>query len=250
MTCEEAEFLLHALADGELDAGHARDVEAHVAACPRCAQRLREIREVRQALAGRSLRYEAPASLRASIEKALPKSAAPRPQTSRRTLLKGFALGSGLTGALAASVLVWALRHDDERRIVGEAVSAHLRSLQAEHLVDVPSSDQHTVKPWFNGRVEIAPPVVDLTAQGFRLIGGRLDYLDGKAVPSLVYRRRNHVINLFVAPAHAAAQGGETVQGFNVRRWTAGGLQFIAVSDLNAEELDEFRQKFAAADKG
>lgn len=246
MRCEEAEVLLHALADGELDAGHARDVEAHVAGCPRCAQQLREIHELRDALAAPGLRFAAPARLRAKIEEALPALGVPRAPTSRRALLQGFALGTGLSAALAASVMVLALRRDDERRILGEAVSAHLRSLQAEHLTDVQSTDRHTVKPWFNGRVEIAPPVADLTAQGFTLIGGRLDYLDGKPVPALVYRRRAHVINVFVvAPGSDRAQGSETVQGFNVRRWTAGGLQFIAVSDLNAGELEEFERRFA-----
>jgi anti-sigma factor RsiW len=246
MICEEAEILLHALADGELDAGHARELEAHVASCPRCARQLRDIRDLRDALAARALRFEAPASLRARIEDALP---APRARPSRRALLQGFALGSALTGAIAASVVVMVLRRDNDERIVGEVVSAHLRSLQAEHLTDVQSSDQHTVKPWFNGRIDIAPPVIDLTAQGFTLIGGRLDYVDGKAAAALVYRRRKHVINLFIAPARGIAipHGMETVQGFNVRRWVEGGLKFIAVSDLAADELQEFGDKFETA---
>jgi anti-sigma factor RsiW len=104
-------------------------------------------------------------------------------------------------------------------------MSAHVRSLQGDHLTDVQTSDQHTVKPWFNGKLDIAPPVVDLTAQGFTLLGGRLDYLDGKAVASIVYRRRTHVINLFVAQ-EAASEGHaaklETMQGFNIRRWRVG----------------------------
>jgi anti-sigma factor RsiW len=261
MICEEAEALLHALADDELDAGNARNVEAHVATCAHCAQRLREVRDLRGALAGRVLTFDAPASLRAKIEAMLPAPIlapmpapmpAPAPRaarTSRRSLLQGFALGTALSSAIAASVAVMVLRGDDEQHIIGEAVAAHLRSLQAEHLTDVASTDQHTVKPWFNGRIEFAPPVIDLTAQGFTLIGGRLDYIDNKAAASLVYRRRKHVINLFVAPGNASdrARGVETVQGFNVRRWTAGGLAFIAVSDLNADELQEFEEKFEAA---
>jgi anti-sigma factor RsiW len=250
MTCEETEVLLHALADGELDAGNARAVEAHVATCANCAQRLRDIREIREALTGRALRFEAPASLRTRIEASLPASA-PRAQTSRRALLQGFALGTAMSSAIAASVVVMMLRGADDQSMIGEAVSAHVRSLQAEHLTDVLSTDQHTVKPWFNGRIEFAPPVIDLTAQGFTLIGGRLDYIDGKVAASLVYQRRKHVINVFVTQGGAIGHphGGETVQGFNVRRWSAGGLQYIAVSDINADELLEFDEKFEAADR-
>jgi anti-sigma factor RsiW len=114
----------------------------------------------------------------------------------------------------------------------------------------VQTSNQHTVKPWFNGKVDVAPPVVDLTAQGFTLVGGRLDYIDGKAVASIVYRRRTHVINLFVAQGAAADHRGaklEKVQGFNIRRWNAQGLEFWAVSDIDAEELQEFGSKLEAA---
>jgi anti-sigma factor RsiW len=129
-------------------------------------------------------------------------------------------------------------------------ISAHLRSLQAEHLTEVETSDQHTVKPWFNGKLDVAPPVVDLTSQGFTLLGGRLDYINGAGVAAIVYRRRRHVINLFVAPGAGAEDREakiEPVQGFNIRRWTEQGLNFWAVSDINAEELQEFGQKFEAA---
>ena len=251
MTCEETEILLHALADGELDAGNACAVEAHVTACATCTQRLREIHGLHEALAGRALQFEAPASLRTKIEASLPASMPRAARTSRRSLLQGFALGTALSSAIAASVVVMMLRGDDDQRMIGEAVSAHLRSLQADHLTDVLSTDQHTVKPWFNGRIDFAPPVIDLTAQGFTLIGGRLDYIDAKAVASLVYQRRKHVINLFVSQSSGIerARGSETVQGFNVRRWSAGGLTFIAVSDINADELQEFDDKFEAADR-
>jgi anti-sigma factor RsiW len=122
--------------------------------------------------------------------------------------------------------------------------------LQADHLTDVLSTDQHTVKPWFNGRIDLAPPVIDLTAQGFTLIGGRLDYIDGKPAAVLVYRRRIHVINLFVAQGLGPAPATpslEVVQGFNILRWNEGGLNLLAVSDLNREELEEFGAKFTAA---
>src|SRR5713226_7912008 len=248
MICAEVEILLHALLDGELDAGHAREVERHLEGCPPCAAQLRASRELRQAMPAAQLRFAAPMSLRRRIEKALP-SAPPRTST-RRSVLRGFAMGSALSAAIAATVVIAVIRTDHDQRVLGDVLSAHLRSLQGEHLTDVQTSDQHTVKPWFNGKVDVAPPVVDLTAQGFRLIGGRLDYIDGRAVASIVYRRRTHVINLFVAQAAASESHGaklETVQGFNIRRWKAQGLDFWAVSDIAADELQEFVDKFETA---
>ena len=247
MSCTETEILLHALLDGELDAGHAREVEAHVANCPHCAAELRAYRELQKAMAAAQLHFTAPASLRRHIEKAFP--VAPQRASSRRSVLKGFVMGTALSTAMAASLVVAVFRTDQDQQVLGDIVSAHVRSLQANHLTDVQTSDQHTVKPWFNGKLDIAPPVVDLTAQGFTLIGGRLDYVDGKNVASIVYRRRKHVINLFVAEASGSEQHGsrlDTMQGFNIRRWTAQGLEFIAVSDINAEELQEFVDKFEA----
>jgi anti-sigma factor RsiW len=142
------------------------------------------------------------------------------------------------------------VRDDQDRTIAGEVVSAHIRSLQAGHLMDVETSDQHTVKPWFDGRVDVAPPVIDLTAQGFTLLGGRLDYIDGEPVASVVYQRRKHVINLFVAQrlgtAHATVTK-RTIQGYNVRHWSEQGLDFWAVSDLAPDELDEFTAKISGA---
>jgi anti-sigma factor RsiW len=248
MTCNEAEILLHALLDGELDAGHAREVEAHVENCPRCAAQLRAYRELQQAMLAAQLHFTAPASLCRRIEKALP--AAPQRTSSRRSVLKGFVMGTALSTAMAASLVVAVFRTDQDQRVLGDIVSAHVRSLQADHLTDVQTSDQHTVKPWFNGKVDIAPPVVDLTAKGFTLLGGRLDYVDGQSIPSLVYQRRMHVINLFVAqgaPSETREAKLQTMQGFNIQRWTADGLEFFAISDINAQELREFVDQFEAA---
>ena len=250
MTCEEAEVLLHALIDNELDAVHAREVEAHLAGCPRCAAKLAAFREMRDATRGVALRHTAPAKLRAAIEREIP---SPARVTSRRALLKGFALGSVVSAAAAASVAFVVVKQDRDSRILGEAISAHLRSLQADHLTDVLSSDQHTVKPWFNGRIDLAPPVIDLTAQGFTLVGGRLDFIDGKPVAAIVYRRRVHVINLFVGQGLGPplpAPRLEMVQGFNILRWSDQGLTLMAVSDLARDELEEFKAKFDAAARG
>jgi anti-sigma factor RsiW len=246
MTCDEAELLLHALLDGELDAGHAREVEAHIAGCPRCAAQLRAYREMGKAVAGADLRYTAPPQLRRRIEAALPQARVP----NRRAVLRGFAMGSAVSAIAATGLVAIILRSDDEQRIESEVVSAHLRSLQAGHLTDVLSTDQHTVKPWFNGKLDVAPPVVDLTAQGFTLIGGRLDYVDARPIGAIVYRRRSHVINLFVAQTASTERRAATIealQGFIIRRWSERGLNYWAVSDLAADELAEFGEKFESA---
>jgi len=272
MNCSEAEVLIHALIDGELDAGHARDVEAHVASCADCAGKLAAFRELRQAMAAADLKEKAPAALRARIEAALPLPQTPARAAdavvvpapvltarrfNRRFFVGGFALGSALSGAIAATLVLGVFNDERQQRIAGEVVSAHLRSLQPGHLTDVETSDRHTVKPWFNGKLDVAPPVIDLTAQGFTLIGGRLDDINGETVGAIVYRRRNHVINLFVAPAQGASQGApqgarrqeptsQSRHGFNILHWQESGLDFWAVSDIAAGELDEFGQKFRA----
>jgi len=256
MNCTECELLLHPLIDGELDAVHAREVEAHVTTCAGCAEKLKTLRAMREAMAGAGLKFAAPASLRSRVEAALPQPSAeiiaPRrfSRPSRRTFFGGFAAGAALSGAIAVTLVVGVFRSDQNQQVADEVVSAHIRSLQAGHLMDVETSDQHTVKPWFDGRVDVAPPVIDLTAQGFTLLGGRLDYIDGEPVASVVYQRRKHVINLFVAQRlgvkHAGAMA-ETIQGYNVRHWSEQGLDFWAVSDLAGDELDEFVQKISAA---
>jgi anti-sigma factor RsiW len=255
MTCDEAEILIHALIDNELDASHAREVEAHIAGCARCTAALADYRRMHDVMAKSDLRYTAPASLRQRIDAALPKPAAMpasnvQPLPSRRSLLRGFAMGSAVSALAATGLVAIVLRNDDQQMVESEIVSAHLRSLQPGHLIDVVSTDQHTVKPWFNGKLDVSPPVIDLTAQGFTLIGGRLDYVDARAIGAVVYKRRAHVINLFVAQTSNAARKPakiETVQGFNIRRWSDRGLNYWAVSDIGADELAEFGDKFEAA---
>src|SRR3954447_6179782 len=247
MTCDEARILLHALLDNELDAGHAREVEAHIASCRACAAEFSAQRDMQRVLADADLRYTAPVSLRARIEASLPQPQ--RQQPSRRSVLRGFAMGSAVSALAASGVVALVLRQDDQQRILSEVVSAHLRSLQAGHLIDVVSTDQHTVKPWFNGKLDVAPPVIDLTAQGFTLVGGRLDYIDARAIGAVVYRRRQHVINLFVAQTASTERRAakiETIQGFNIRHWGDRGLNYWAVSDLARDELAEFGEKFEA----
>jgi anti-sigma factor (TIGR02949 family) len=249
MNCAEGEVLIHALIDGELDAGHARDVEAHVATCTGCAEKLDAFRAMSATIARVNLKEKAPASLRNRIEAALPAAKTnvitPRQflRPTRRSFFGGFASGAVLSGALAASLMLTVVRNDQEHTVTGEVVSAHIRSLQAGHLMDVETSDQHTVKPWFDGKLDFSPPVEDLASDGFPLVGGRLDYMEGREVAALVYQRRKHFINVFVWPDAAApisAQNIEPRQGYNMTRWSRGGFQFWAVSDVSAPDLAEF----------
>ena len=256
MKCDESEVMLHALIDGELDAGHARDVEAHVATCAGCGEKLAAFRTMHEVMSAAPLKETAPAHLRNRIE-ALMATPASRVvwirqfmKPTRRSFFGGFAIGSVLSAAAAASLVLTVMRKDQQQTIAEEVVSAHIRSLQAGHLMDVETSDQHTVKPWFNGRVDVAPPVVDLTAESFTLLGGRLDYIDSEPVAAIVYQRRKHVINLFVARHLGSKRGrtlSESIQGYNCRHWSQDGFDLWAVSDLVGDELDEFVQKFASS---
>ena len=261
MNCSEAEILIHALLDGELDAGHMRDVEGHLAGCAECSKKLAAFRGMRRAITEANLKETAPLSLRGRIEESLPAPAreetfaakAPHPGTfrpSRRSFAGGFATGAILSAAVATTLALGVFRSDQDQLIAAEVVSAHLRSLQPGHLTDVETSDQHTVKPWFNGKLDVAPPVVDLAAQGFMLVGGRLDDINDEAVAAIVYRRRNHVVNLFIAQQPGGGRRSalsESHRGFNIRYWSEGGLGFWAVSDLNGAELDEFCQNVRAS---
>ena len=249
MTCEEANPLLHGLIDGELDPARTREVENHVASCQRCAAELAQFRQMRAAMRQESMTFAAPAALRSRIEAALPNRVPQRVSPSRRRLLQGFAFGAALSAAAAVGVMAVVSWTQDDR-LMGDALSAHLRSLQSPRLTDVAAADRQTLQPWFSGKVAVAPPVIDLAAAGFTLLGGRLDFLDGKPAAAMVYRRGAHVINLFVSAAntsgHVAAKG-ETLQGFNVQRWSDQGMRFIAISDLAADELQQFHTQFETA---
>jgi anti-sigma factor RsiW len=248
MNCEAARNLIHPLIDGELDAHHAGEVEAHVGSCAVCAAEVASLRDLQNKIASAHLRYRAPENLRRQIDRILPQ---PAMRPSRREWLKGFGLGAGLSAIAASAAFVMVVRNEGDQQVLGEVVSAHLRSLEPDHLTDVLSSDRHTVKPWFNGRLDVAPPVVDLTAQGFTLIGGRLDVIGGKVVAAIVYRGRVHIINLFVvAEPTKPEQRSATIKmarGFNIRHWAQNGLSLWAISDINATELQEFGEKFEAA---
>ena len=270
MNCHEAEILLHGLLDNEIDTEHACRIEIHVRACGRCAARLRLHRAMRVMMSNANLRFRAPPGLRTRVREILPVPAA-RASCRRtpfkgrgfgaalsaaagapyrlRTLFKGFAFGSALSAVAASLLMIAVIRSDQDQVIVSDVVSAHLRSLQANHLTDVQTGDPHGVKPWFGDRLGVAPPVPDLSSQGFNLIGGRIDYVLGKAVAAIVYRRNDNVINVFVAQGAGTEQSARTanMQGYNVDLWSEKGLNLCAVGDVSAEELEDFRRKFEAA---
>lgn len=232
MNCQESELLLHGYLDDELDLTRSLELEGHLDACAACTQTHQEHLALRRLLRAQAPYYTAPARLRRRVE-------------GRRT----YAWMAAAAAAVFATVAVWKLPGGGAEP---DVVAGHIRSLMANHLTDVASTDQHTVKPWFNGRIDLAPPVIDLTAQGFTLIGGRLDFIDGKPVAAIVYRRRVHVINLFVMQGMGAVLPQpklQVVQGFNILRWTELGLNLMAVSDLAQDELEEFQSKFETAAK-
>lgn len=256
--CPDRESMLQALLDGELDAANAVAIEAHMKTCPGCTGHYRTLMAVRDRLAGADLATPAPPHLRTSIEAALNREdaalAAPRPAPRQHTWWSGLAAAWGAGGAMAgvaASLLVMQLAAAPVG-LEAELVGSHVRSLQANHLIDVATSDRHVVRPWFNGKLDYALPVPELAPQGFPLAGGRLDYVDGRTVAAVVYRRRAHVINLFVFPERTTVQrfllaDPKAPPGYAVRHWRDRGLEFWAVSDVEGGDLEAFHKAFEAA---
>jgi anti-sigma factor RsiW len=236
--------LLTAYFDNELPEGERAAFEQHLTECPECAQELAAQTELRSTLQDKEIRYQPSADLAARI-----KSSLSLPQTERKLApwrrgmvwlaAASIFIGIGLTGTGLALILRVPSRED---RLAQETMANHTRALQANHLVDIASTNQHKVKPWFQGQLDFAPPVVNLTEQGFPLAGGRLDYVDGHTAAALVYHRRDHVINLFVWPTSIAETPIRTItgRGYSIAYWCKGSLNLWAVSDLNVEELGNF----------
>ena len=240
---ENIRELLHAYVDGELDLANTRETERHFQSCADCRGTERAIRELRSALTSDAPAYRAPAHLRRNVRAALRREAKSTRQTLSPWLV--FATGAAFAAVLVGAVLFQTMPGVRGNTIVDQVVASHVRSLLAAHLVDVVSSDQHTVKPWFDGKIDFAPEVRDLSANGFPLLGGRLDYLDGKTVVALVYQRNKHPINLFITPAPTSRNTSPKVmtrRGYNVFSWTNNGMKYWAVSDLNQAELSEFTE--------
>jgi anti-sigma factor RsiW len=237
--CADQEFLLGGLVDGELDAANTALLEAHIARCDGCREELERIQAVRSLLGTEGVRHRAPDAFVDRLA-ALPELASPR--APRR--LPGW-LAPGVVGALAASLAIVTLLPPGADSVVDqEIVSDHVRSLQPGHLIDVQTSNQHVVKPWFNGKIDFSPPVPELADQGFPLAGGRLDSIEGKTVAAVVYHRRLHTINVFVWPAKDRAERTFAKDGFGVEEWSRNGLRFAAVSDVPRTELRQFKMLF------
>jgi anti-sigma factor RsiW len=245
MTCQDMQHLMHGYFDHELDLVRNLEMEGHLQTCPACAQALANYRSLQGALRNDAFYFKAPDSLETRIRSSLRKTASRTRPLPLRTWAR--------VGAIAASIVIvfalgWiAAREGSSAKelLVREIVSSHVHSLMAMHLTDVPSSDQHTVKPWFKGQLDFSPPVKDLSKEDFALVGGRLDYVGDRPVAALVYQRRKHVVNLFIWPStpdSATSPAALSRQGYHLIHWTEGGLTSWAVSDLNEKELEEFVQ--------
>jgi anti-sigma factor RsiW len=265
--CTDKLLLIHAHADGELDAANALALETHLRSCNGCSEELGRIEAVRAILGEVDLCQGAPAHLRARIDAMIgaehdptstvqiEPSVAQTPPRRRRMFSSGVVAfggswGGGLALGLAASLaLIFALPQFTRVNTERQLVANHIRSLSySSHLTDIATSNRHLVKPWFNGKIDFAPPVPELAAQGFPLVGGRLDYVDGREVAAIVYKRRLHTINVFVQPAPPLSLpiGVATKRdGYSLIRWTNDGLEFWAVSDIDLAELQLFQRTFA-----
>ena len=246
MSCQETQEFIHAYLDGELDLANSLEVEQHLQECQACANGYRSQTVLRSAFKDSSLYYSAPARLEKRIRSSLRREA--KSEVGRRW----FGWSWLPVGAMALLVLlafvIWraapGIRPSGDDLLAQELVSNHVRSLQLEtHRTDVISSDQHTVKPWFDGKLDFAPPVKDFSTQGFPLIGGRLEYVNSRAVAALIYQRQKHFINLYIWPAEQGTATNEEAtkrQGYNLLHWTNSGMTYWAISDLNGVELHEF----------
>jgi len=256
MTCAQCRELLDAYVDDELPSEDAAAVREHIASCVDCARELELLTAMSRRIGDTLVKYQAPDVLKARIRVALaqpdPLTAGAEAPVPRAIPVRRLAFG-GLGIAIASSILTFAIVRDvaPDRSLTDQVVSSHIRALMPGHLTDVASTNQHNVKPWFNGRVDLSPPVPSLDSVGFPLIGGRLDYLQGRTVPVIVYSRRQHLIDVYAWPDTRERRSTEISasarNGYNVIGWHAGGLALEAVSDLNRPELEQFVRAFNAA---
>jgi anti-sigma factor RsiW len=246
VNCHETQRWLPGYLDGELDLVNAVAIEDHLKTCARCAQAHTNQQALQVIIRGSRLYAPAPSALYQRIQTSL-RQADPSARAPWTFRWRWYSVALALA---CVAVLAWGLGRawvapaaDD--RLAVEVLNSHVRSLMTDHLTDVVSSDHHTVKPWFAGKLDFSPTVEDLASQGYVLAGGRLDYLDGRPVAALVYQHQRHIINLFSWPAPQAGDmpaAIEVRQGYNQIHWTQAGMTYWAISDLNVEELQAFVQ--------
>jgi anti-sigma factor RsiW len=267
MRCNDMLELQSGLFDGELGVRDSRDLEAHLAACTHCQAAFEDMQDLSGSVRAQAEYFRAPAPLRSRIgaqirtqSRAAARTAKPARSASSFSLPSWWPRwGAGVAVPVAAALLSFTIgvqfagpSADD--RLLDEAVGNHARALLSDHAFDVASSDQHTVKPWFAGKLDFSPPVRDLSADGFPLIGGRLDVLNHTRVAVLAYRRRQHEIDVFVWPVDTGTSGvsgsTRTSRGYNVARWSEGGMNFCAVSDVEAGDLQHVMALIRTASTG
>jgi len=246
MDCNQTRPLIAAHLDGELDVIRDAEVVAHLDRCPSCADAALAHAANRGLIQEKLPRYTAPASLHTDIRAALRAESKP---TAKLHILPFFGKSLGLAASLGFAVFVgfyWGNTRSSANHLFDEAVSDHIRSLQADHLTDVTSTDQHTVKPWFAGKLDFSPPVVDLASAGFPLIGGRLEHIDNQPAAALVFHRRQHAINLYIWPANTSVVSPRIAErvGYHVEAWSRNGFNFLAISEIPAVELSQFAETF------
>jgi anti-sigma factor RsiW len=249
LNCASGHTAVHSYFDGELDAMRCADFERHLENCFRCRAELERLESLRELLRESHLYEHASPWLRQRVRQQLLAAVADE-HTAALRMRRWFlapAFGVLLGTAVVLTVALFVVQpHRPSIQLAAELVDAHVRSLQPGHLTDVQSTDQHTVKPWFDGRLDFVPPVADFSAQGFLLIGGRLDVIDGHNVAALVYSHRKHVINLFAWPARGnekLAENSGSRQGYNWTRWQFGDMLYCLVSDASPTDLHDFREQ-------
>lgn len=252
MECVEARTALHAYLDRELDAVNGGVLEQHLAACAQCRQRYEQQRRLKAAIREQADYYEAPAAFAQRVRAMTVQSDGPR-RSARNWRWQWVQLGAAMamTAIVTWMVTLQFVQPSTADLLTEEVIAGHARAMINGHLADVASSDQHTVKPWLSARLDFSPPVTDLVTSGFPLVGGRLDYVDHRPVAVLVYRRRQHVIDLFVWPEPDARAVEPTStpakRGYHILRWNRGGMSFWAISDVNPDDLNAFARLYASA---
>ncbi|MDY0883926.1 anti-sigma factor [Dongia soli] len=244
MDCDRMVGLIDADVDGELDLTSILALEAHLAACPHCRKRRLERRALHLRLQSTLVRYRAPEGLRQRLGVAM--AMQPNADTVVLSRRRALAVAASAVGLLVAGGVAYRLtRQQVEPDLAEQVVASHIRSLMPGHLTDVASGDPNQIVPWFNGKVSVAPVVADLASQNFELVGGRLDYVAGRAVAALVYRHENHWINFLACPpmpgeVHGHGTEAMTIKGYHLTYWTAGRATYWVVSDAEPTDLQLF----------